>query len=330
MKNVLLVLFALVAALEAAFLVRQARELAVLRDTTAGQADALAAIEKRLAEKPVKTAAAPAPAAVRAPTEPAPVRFTAPTEQEVVESAAATERKKPDLGKLMAGIGSMMTNPAMKEMMRSQARMQMDMRYGRLFKFFELSPEDTEKLKTLLMDRQMAMMDSGMAFMDRNLTDEQRTARTKEMADRKKSYDDQLKALLGAEDYESLTQFEATEPERMQVDMFKHNLTGDDALTEQQEYDLVNAMYKARSESASSLMNQDPGTPPDPKIFTADGMKKAMEDMGKVQSAYNASAQTILSAKQYESFRKFADQQKAMQEMGMQMAAQMFGAGDKK
>ena len=261
MKNVLLVLFALVAALEAAFLVRQARELAVLRDTTAGQADALAAIEKRLAEKPVKTAAAPAPAAVRAPTEPAPVRFTAPTEQEVVESAAATERKKPDLGKLMAGIGSMMTNPAMKEMMRSQARMQMDMRYGRLFKFFELSPEDTEKLKTLLMDRQMAMMDSGMAFMDRNLTDEQRTARTKEMADRKKSYDDQLKALLGAEDYESLTQFEATEPERMQVDMFKHNLTGDDALTEQRLTEIRERILKGEDFAAiASVTSEDQGS----------------------------------------------------------------------
>ena len=329
MKNALLALLALAAVVEGAFLARQSRELAVLRATAQQQAETVAALEKAKASRPAPAKAAPAVAKVERLE--APVRVAAPTPTDLAAAQPERERKKPDMGKFMAGIGNMMTNPAMKEMIRSQTRMQLDMRYDRLIKFFNLSPEDAEKFKNLLMDRQMAMMDVGFSFMNKDLSEAERSAKTKEIAANKKVFDDQLKDLLGAENYESLTQFEATEPERMQVDMFKHSLAGkSETLTEQQEYDLVNAMYKARSTSASPLLKQSPDTPPDPKTFTAEGMRTAMEEMQKVQVAYDASAKTILTPAQYTEFKKFADQQKAMQEMGMQMAAQMFGGDEKK
>lgn len=328
MKNALLALLALAAVVEGALLVRQSRELAALRATTEQQVEALATLEKAKASRP-----APAKAVAATPKSErvaAPIRVEAPTPAQLAEAQPATDAKKPDMGKFMAGLGNMMTNPAMKEMIRTQTRMQLDMRYDRLIKFFELSPEDAEKFKNLLMDRQMAMMDAGLSFMNKDQSPEEREAKTKQMAASKKVFDDQLKELLGAEDFESLTQFEATEPERMQVDMFKHSLAGkSDALSEQQEYDLVNAMYKARSSSSSSMVRGSPDTMPDADAFTAEGMKKTMEEMKKVQAAYDASAQAILSPAQFAEFKKFADQQRAMQEMGMQMAAQMFG-GDKK
>ena len=225
-------------------------------------------------------------------------------------------------------MGSMMTNPAMKEMVRSQTRMQLDMRYERLIKFFNLSPEAAEKFKALLMDRQMAMMDSGFAFMDQNMSDEDRNAHAEKMRRTTEDYAQQLKELLGPENYESFQQYEQTEPERMQVDMFKHSLTGGDALTEQQEYDLVNAMYKVRSSSHSSLLNRNPNDPPDPETFSEEGIKTAMADMKKMNEEYAKAAQAILSPAQFASYQRHAEQQQAMQEMGMKFAAQMFG-GDK-
>jgi hypothetical protein len=113
--------------------------------------------------------------------------------------------------------------------------------------------------------------------------------------------------------------------------MLKHSLSAKgEPLTEQQEYDLVNAMYKARSSSASPLLNQSPDAPPDPATFTAAGLTRAMEEMKKVEAGYDRSAQGILTPTQYAEFKKFAEQQRAMQEMGMKMASEMFGAGEKK
>ena len=58
-------------------------------------------------------------------------------------------------------IAKMMADPAMKKMMRQQQAAAMDMMYGPLFKEINLSPEEKEKFKELLLDHQMKAVESG-------------------------------------------------------------------------------------------------------------------------------------------------------------------------
>ena len=52
-------------------------------------------------------------------------------------------------------LSKMMKDPAMKQMLRQQQTAMVDMMYGPMFKELGLSAEDADKLKELLLDRQM-------------------------------------------------------------------------------------------------------------------------------------------------------------------------------
>jgi hypothetical protein len=249
-------------------------------------------------------------------------------------SAPATAQPPPaqktqsGMGDFFKSIGSMMTNPAMKEMVRAQSKMQLEMQYDRLFKFLNKTPEQIAALKDILMDRQMALMDSGMAFMTGNTTPEERKKKAEEIKMVKDSYDKKIADLLGPDDADAFKQYENTQPERMQAEMFKHTVASSgEPLTDQQEYDLVNAMYAARTNAPPSPMTQNKDEIPDPSQFTPANLEKMTESMNKMQEQYAATAQKILSPGQYQQFTKFMEQQKAMNEMGMKFAAQMFGGG---
>ncbi len=297
----------------------------------------ISALQKALAEKPavekiVEKVPAPAPRAEVAVTKRAEPPVVAPAAvvpaaPPTAPTAAAAAKPKPNMADFMKNIGSMMTNSAMKEMIRSQAKIQLEMQYGRLFKFLNKTPEQIEALKNILMDRQMALMDSGMSFLDGSLSPEDRKKKAEEIKTVKDSYDKQIAALLGTDDYDAFKQYESTQPERMQVEMFKNTAAASgEPLTDQQEYDLVNAMYSARTNApAMSAMMMKQDAPPDPAMFTEAGMTNAIAQMNQVQQQYAAAAAAILTPTQNEQYKKFLDQQKAMNEMGMKFAAQMFG-----
>lgn len=331
MKNALLVLAVLLAFALGVFVFRQHAQLSAQQDEIARLLQDLAKMKEAAQAAPA--AEAPKTAAKRTAARDlsaddlaafAEAGAPAPAPAVVADKPGA---KEPRFADLMKGITAMMTNDAMKAMIREQSKMQLDMRYGRLFKFLDLSPEKQEALKSLLMDRQMAFMDGGLSFMDGKTSPEDRKKMAQDLDAKKKAYDAQIKDLIGAEDFDALQQFEQTEPERMQVDMLKTSLAGSgEPLTEKQEYDLVNAMHSARTNAASPLL-KNPDQMPDPAQFTDKAMADAMQQMNSVESQYTAAATGILSANQMTQFKKFNEQQRQMREIGMKFAAQMFGGG---
>lgn len=295
----------------------------------------ISALEKALAEKPpvkrvVETVPAPAPrneVGVEKRAEPVAVPAAMPPPPvQAAPTTVAAGKPKPNMGDFMKNIGSMMTNSAMKEMIKQQAKMQLEMQYGRLFKFLNKSPEQIAALKDLLMDRQMALMESGMSLMSGDVSPEERKKKTEEIKSVKDSYDKKIAELLGTDDYDAFKQYEDTQSERMQVEMFKHSIASSgEPLTEQQEYDLVNAMHAARTNAPAMSAMMRPDAPPDPAMFTESGMTNMLAQINQMQQQYATAATTILTPAQNEQFKKHLDQQKAMIEMGMKFAAQMFG-----
>jgi hypothetical protein len=250
-------------------------------------------------------------------------------QEAIIESRPAQVEAKPVATheSPMPDLAKMMKNPGMKEMIRAQQKGQIEMMYGPLLKCLQLSEADLEKFKSLLLDRQMALVDSSMEMMNSAATPEEKKAATDRIKDMTAAYDAQAKELLGDDNYTIYKSFEETQAERMQVTMFKGALTGADQLSVEQEDSLIRAMHDERSNFKSAVPGFGDKQTPDPSQFTPERITQILQESARLQEQYVAKAATILTPSQLEQFKANQKQQQAMQEMGMKMAAKMFGQG---
>ena len=222
----------------------------------------------------------------------------------------------------MGAIADMMKNPQMKEMMRAQQKVMVDKMYAALPRYLNVSDETKARLNQLLLDRQLAMAEAGLAMMNGSTEDRKKAA---EDCTRVKAEGDQaIQELLGAQDYEVFKQYEASLSEQTNVSLFKDTLSGNDVLNEQQEYDLVAALYQARETlPQGSLLNQQ-NQSSDPTQLTEERIAETLKQMETLQQGYAEAAATVLNAEQLERFKQWQQQMAAMQRAGLNMAAQMF------
>ncbi len=220
-----------------------------------------------------------------------------------------------------ASLAGMMKDPAMKNMIRSQQKMMLNRQYGALTRYLNLPADKQTALQALLLERQMAMVEFSMAMMGGS-ADERRKA-GEEIKAVRDEYDKKIRDLLGPQDFDTFHEYEQTIGERTQVQTFKEALPADLALTDQQEYDLVYAMYDERKAlpATSLLKNQNA----DPSQFTEASINEALKQMEELQKRYAQRAAAILTPAQLERFTEWQEQISAMQAAGLKMALQMFG-----
>jgi hypothetical protein len=164
-----------------------------------------------------------------------------------------------------------------------------------------------------------------MSVMAASSPDAKRTAYTDANAV-KADYDKKTQDLLGPQNYPMFQQYEQTQPERMQVQMFKGTLSGENALTDQQEDDLIAALYQERNAlPASSLLNHREDMPPDPSWFTDERIAETLKEIEQLHQQYNQAAAAVLTPAQLEQFAKFLDQWRTMTAAGLKLGAQQFG-----
>lgn len=301
----------------------QRREVLALRAERAAHEAELTALTKKLAALERRAQEADRAArAVRREVAPRPVGAAQGREPEapVLVKAASAAPAAP-----AADLASMLKNPSMKEMVRAQQKGQLDVTYGALFKCLPLSEADHAAFKTLLLDRQMALVDDSMAMMGAGVSAEEKKAAGERIKETMAAYDRQVKELLGDENYRVFKAYEETQAERMQVSMFKGTLGETVQLSDEQEDSLIRAMHEARS--AFKPSSGGDGQSPDASQFTPEGIERILADGAKLQELYAAKAAEILTPAQLELFKANQKQQRAMQEMGMRMAAKMFGQG---
>jgi len=240
-------------------------------------------------------------------------------------AAAPAAEARPGAGaatNFFAGLAGMLkNNPSMKEMIRVQQKMTLDKSYGALFKYLNRPTDQADALHNLLLDRQMAIVDAGIAAVSGS--DSERKQAVEETKSIKADYDQKIRDMLGAQDFQVFQDYEKTVSERVQIQMFKDTLPADAALTDQQEYDLIGAMYDARkSLPSSSLLNNQNS---DPSQLTEDRISEGLKQMEQLQQAYANRAATILTPTQLEQFTNWQQQMSTMQAGAMKMAQQMFG-----
>lgn len=267
------------------------------------------------------------PQAVRAADGEGAMAAADPVSAVAEEPRGPVREKAPVFGtNFMGAVAEMMKNPQMKEMMRAQQKVAVGQMYGGLSRYLSLTGERKEQLDELLLDRQMALAEMGLAMMSGSKEEQAKLG--EEIAAAQTEYNAAIKALLGDADYEIFKHYEESIPEQMSVSMFKNNLTGDETLSEQQEYDLITALYEARKAlPAESLLNQQNNQTADPTMFSEERIAEAMRQLETTQQVSAERAGAILNAAQMERFKVWQKQMADMQRMGLTMAAQMFGQG---
>lgn len=304
MKNAIVItVLALATGVLAVIVFQQRSELAELR----------ASVEQLSAPKPP-----PLPRPVR---KPAPAPAPMPVEQPTPAPAPASAERKP--ANFLSRFAAMAKDPAFRDMMRAQQKMGTERMFHDLFEKLGLNDADKEHLKELLGERQMALMDAGMKLIEEGATMQDRTQRAKEVNAIKATHDKKIEEFLGAEDYATFRAYEETQGERMQVNMFKRSLAEADALSAQQETDLIAMMHQLRQSLPTPLPSQT--SMPDPAIFTPEKINELGKQLEQLQAQYVEKAGTILTPTQLEKFKTSVQQMQSMQTMGLKMAAQFFG-----
>lgn len=222
-------------------------------------------------------------------------------------------------------MSKMMKDPAMRDMMKAQARGQVDFMYRDLMDMLNLPQEKRDALTKILTERAGAGMEIGMAMMSgKKQTEEEKKAQSDSLAKITGETDKALKELLGDEDYPKFDQFEKSQPERMQLNSLNAQLK--DAgleLAPEAETQLMDAMYEERTQfKFDNDMGNQKNT--DMSRFTPENIQRYQEQTSTLRGKIYDRAAKILSPEQLPVFKKSQDTQAAMEKMGMEMAGKMF------
>lgn len=222
------------------------------------------------------------------------------------------------MGKMLQ---NMMKDPAMKEMIKAQQKVTLNMMWGGFLKESDLTQEQKDKFSELMAENQMKAVESaGDIFEDG-------AARTNAIAsakEREKQLDADLKELLG-DKYPEYQDYKKTLADRMQLNQFRTALEGTDhPLQDGQMKQLLTIMKEQRAAVPPVFAGDNSSE--DWKRFSSDD---ALAKHFKWQEDYNqrvlAAAAGILSPEQIKELEASQKQHLEMQKLGMKMARQMLG-----
>ncbi|HEY1109733.1 MAG TPA: hypothetical protein VGE76_13890 [Opitutaceae bacterium] len=143
-----------------------------------------------------------------------------------------------------AAMRELMAKPEVQALMAQQQKAAVESRYAALFKSLNLSPEQAEKLKTLLADRMNTGRDVAEAARAQGIDPrEDRETFAKLLADAQTTLDNSIKSVISDQGYSQLQAYEQTMPQRNLVEQFQRQLAySETPLTTQQAEQLVQIM----------------------------------------------------------------------------------------
>jgi hypothetical protein len=221
----------------------------------------------------------------------------------------------------------MFSDPKMRDVMKSQARMGIDMMYRDLYDLLDLPEPQRSQFEKLINEKATAGMEAAFAMMGGDKSPEERKAAAEEVKKLVDETDTKIKDLLGQEDYDKVKRYEDSQMERMQLKTFTGMLTSKDlSLDEATESKLMDAMFQERTKFpfASDYIDQQN---PDISRFTPENTERFNEEYTQLNDRIAKRAESILSPQQFEVFRESQTQQVNMIKMQMEMGARMFGGG---
>jgi hypothetical protein len=213
-------------------------------------------------------------------------------------------------------------SPEMRQLMAIEQKGRLDGRYAALFKALRLSPDQLDRFKQLLVDKQNTAMDVMAVAHRQDLLSPGSGADLATMVKKEQDVvDSSIRSLLGETAYEEYQDYERTRSQRGVVDQLASRLSYTDApLSPQQAEALVDLLAAERSTQPQPVR-------PDPaaagmRVAIAAGGGDTMVSFGPmggdgapISDASLAGAQTVLSEAQLSALRQLQAEQQAQQQM---------------
>jgi hypothetical protein len=238
---------------------------------------------------------------------------------------AGGQKAEGGFGKML---GDMMKDPEMKKMIRQQQGLMMGQLYEPFIKRLNLSPTEAGQFKEILLGGMESGMEMATSMFGGSTTN--RAEMLKTVAEQQKEQEAKMKALLGDERYAQYQDYQQTVGERAQLNQFRQQFSGADAISEAQTEALLNMMREEKKSVAASAGTTFPGqNPSDMQALLKDGQtEKLIEAQEQVNQNVYARAGEVLNPTQLESFARYQTNQLQMLRMGLNMARKFMGDGN--
>lgn len=142
----------------------------------------------------------------------------------------------------------MLNDPKRKMFMEAAWTLELDQRYGPLFRYFEMTPEEMRYLKSLLLEKRSKADTFSASLLAATDDAERRTAVQQKRDQASRELDGRAREFLGTEAFEEYEGYERSLPERMMLHDFK--VVADNAgspLAYEQEDKLIRMMHEERA-----------------------------------------------------------------------------------
>ena len=341
MKNTLIIILAIAAIAAGAFYIAQRKQLSAASSQLTDAQARLTNAETQLKEQ---TDAVEHARVSEAKTDILQKTLTEAS-AEAVQQSKQTEQLKQTLAAAktnnpLKGIGAMFKNPEMRKMIEAQQKAVMGpmiaKQYSDLFQQLNLTPEQRDALETLLQNKQLAGVNSGMSLLDDSLDASQRATLEAQMKSQNEDFENQLKQLLGDDNYQAYQAYNKTIPARTTVNQFTDQLAGTpNALSADQQQQMIQAMTEAKNNfqwtsalnpTSNAAAQHDPAA--QLALLTEDNINLAAAETERFDQQFLVKAQQILTPAQVTAFQQFQTTWRDMQTSSMKMAAGMFSHGN--
>lgn len=215
-------------------------------------------------------------------------------------------------GQFGPGMRAILDNPEAQQLMAVQQRASLDARFAALFKNLNLPPEQLEKLKELLVDRQNAMLDVMVAAREQGLTPRNNPeAFQKLVASTQAEIDNSIRATLGEDGFAQYQQYEKTIPQRNLVNQLQQRLSYTGApLSDTQTEQLVQVLASTSTQRNANTNDGGAGG-------GRGGFAGFAGGTGATRITKDAivASQTVLSAPQVDALKQLQQAQQAQQQL---------------
>lgn len=177
----------------------------------------------------------------------------------------------------------LMAKPEVQALLSVQQKAAIDARYASLFKSMNLSPEQADKVKNLLADRQTTMMDVMMAAREQGVRDPAEIRKL--MADAQADINSSLKSVIGEAGLNQLQNYEQTMPQRNLVNQLQQRLSYTDTPLSQSQADQLVQVLASNAPAPRTNANGTPATQGDQGGRRAFGGGGPGGDMGGIIGA---------------------------------------------
>lgn len=209
----------------------------------------------------------------------------------------------------VGGLGrlpQLLENPEAQRLMAVQQRGALDQRYGALFRYLNLPPDQLERLKDLLVERQTAAVDVLAAARSQGLNNRENRGEIRSLLEAAQAeVDESIRALLGESGYQRYQYYNATQPQRAAVDRLEQRLSYSTLPLSHSQSEQLVQLLAAKPSSRTATVAARPGL-----AGMFGGQATTITDEVVTQAA------TILSAVQLEALRQLQAEQQAQARLG--------------